>query len=376
MTFQDVIVIGAGAAGSTAAFHLAEAGIKVSLLEKNASTLIKPCGGGMASAVQDWFPFDLKPVVDEVIQKVEFSWCLEDQVIADLQDSTPFWIVRRERLDSFLIEKAINAGAELFRPFEVSSLKKVERYWRITSKDGKELEAKAVVIADGSNSPWPKAFGLGPKAQHHAATTSVRLERRGTLKEGTSRFDFGLVHHGFTWAFPLSGGVNIGVGTFIGNNQSDSQTVLEKVLPSLGFDPKEGEKQESLLRVWNGHHSLHGEGIIAIGDAASLCDPFLAEGLRPALISGCEAALSIKNWLKGDANDLSSYSSAMKRRWGNSMAWGKRIAQVFYRFPKVGYQLGVKRPTAPKRIAQILSGRIGYEEIAQRVIKRFIFQKQ
>lgn len=56
------------------------------------------------------------------------------------------------------------------------------------------------------------------------------------------------------------------------------------------------------------------------------------------------------------------------------MAWGKRISQVFYRFPKVGYQLGVKRPTAPKRIAQILSGEMSYEDIAKRVIKRLLFQ--
>ncbi len=64
----------------------------------------------------------------------------------------------------------------------------------------------------------------------------------------------------------------------------------------------------------------------------------------------------------------------MQRNWGNSMAWGKRISQVFYRFPKVGYQLGVKRPTAPKRIAQILSGEMSYEDIAKRVIKRLLFQ--
>ena len=58
------------------------------------------------------------------------------------------------------------------------------------------------------------------------------------------------------------------------------------------------------------------------------------------------------------------------------MAWGTRIAQVFYRLPKVGYQLGVKRPTAPQRIAQILSGDMGYGDIAQRVIKRLLFQRK
>ena len=57
------------------------------------------------------------------------------------------------------------------------------------------------------------------------------------------------------------------------------------------------------------------------------------------------------------------------------MAWGRRIAQVFYRFPKIGYQLGVKRPTAPKRIAQILSGEMGYADIAQRVIKRLLLKR-
>jgi flavin-dependent dehydrogenase len=127
--------------------------------------------------------------------------------------------------------------------------------------------------------------------------------------------------------------------------------------------------------VWNGHHRLDGNGIAVVGDAASLCDPFLAEGLRPALMSGCEAARHLSQWLKGDSRDLRGYSRAMRERWGESMAWGRRIAQVFYRFPGVGYQLGIKRPTAPRRIAQILSGEMGYGDIAQRVIKRLLLQR-
>jgi hypothetical protein len=72
---------------------------------------------------------------------------------------------------------------------------------------------------------------------------------------------------------------------------------------------------------------------------------------------------------------LKAYTAIMRRDWGDSMAWGKRIAQVFYRLPRVGYQLGLKRPTAPQRIAQILSGEMGYGDIAQRVIKRLLFQR-
>tara|TARA_B100001939_G_scaffold117633_1_gene102065 strand:+ start:2853 stop:3134 length:282 start_codon:yes stop_codon:yes gene_type:complete len=92
-------------------------------------------------------------------------------------------------------------------------------------------------------------------------------------------------------------------------------------------------------------------------------------------MSGCEAARHLNQWLKGDSKDLQGYSRTMRKRWGESMAWGRRISQVFYRFPGVGYQLGIKRPTAPRRIAQILSGELGYGDIAQRVIKRLLLQR-
>lgn len=329
----------------------------------------------MAASVQQWFPFDLQPAVDDVIKQVDFSWCLTDPVVAELPGSAPFWIVKRERLDALLLEQAIALGAELKRPFEVTNLQPSDNHWLVHSKDREVLEAKAVVLADGSGSPWPTRLGIGPRDLHLAKTLSVRLEGMGTLQPGTARFEFGLVHHGFAWAFPLANGINVGVGTFIGRRASDAEAVLEQLLPDLGFASTAGLRQTADLRVWNGHTPLHGKGIVAVGDAASLCDPFLAEGLRPSLMSGCEAAVSLDSWLNGTEPDLSNYTKRMRERWGDSMAWGRRIAQVFYRFPNVGYQLGIKRPTAPRRIAQILSGEMGYGDIAQRVIRRLLLKR-
>ncbi len=165
------------------------------------------------------------------------------------------------------------------------------------------------------------------------------------------------------------------MGTFLDSkNPIHVDEILKSFLPDLGFAPCEIVGQEKKLRVWNGHSNLNGDGILLVGDAASLCDPFLAEGLRPALMSGFEAARSLIYWLDGNINYLNEYTKTIKKNWGDSMSWGKRISQVFYRFPKVGYQLGIKRPTAPKRIAQILSGEMSYEDIAKRVIKRLLFQ--
>ncbi len=372
----DVLIVGAGAAGSAAAFHLAAAGHSVALLERDPEPRLKPCGGGMAASVQSWFPFPLDPAVEQVIQRVDFSWCLDDPVVAELPGDAPFWIVRRESLDQLLAQQASQAGAQCLNGIEITAIVRDADYWTVTANDGRHWQGRAVVIADGSGSPWPQRFGLGPKQIQTATTMSVRLEGQGSMADGTTRFEFGLVKQGFAWAFPIAGGVNIGVGSFIGKQDADPDDVLAQLLPDLGFPADAGIRQRGQLRIWNGHHRLDADGIVVVGDAASLCDPFLAEGLRPALMSGCEAAHHLDLWLRGEQPNLRGYSEAMRKRWGDSMAWGKRIAQVFYRFPGVGYQLGIKRPTAPQRIAQILSGEMGYGDIAQRVIKRLLLKRR
>lgn len=371
----DVIVVGAGPAGASAAFALSAAGRRVILLERQAAPgLSSPCGGGMAASVQRLFPFDLSPVVDQVIRRVRFTWSLEDPVVADLPGDAPFWIVRRSRLDAYLAEQARQAGCELRCGSDAVAIAREEGLWKVRLAGAETLVARSLVVADGSSSSHAALLGLGPASPRFAATVSVDVE--GAVRDpDTARFDFGLVHHGFCWAFPRQGGTSIGVGTFIGQQEADSDAVLAALLPSLGFPADAGQRRRGRLRIWNGHHPLHGEGVVVAGDAGSLCDPFLAEGLRPSLLSGCEAASALDRWLAGDGGALAGYSASMRSHWGDSMAWGKRIAQVFYRVPKVGYQLGIKRPTAPQRIAQILSGEMGYGDIAQRVIRRLLFQR-
>ncbi|MBM5783568.1 MAG: geranylgeranyl reductase family protein [Cyanobacteria bacterium K_DeepCast_35m_m1_288] len=376
---HDVIVVGAGAAGSACAYHLAARGHRVLLLEAQSLPRHKPCGGGMAASVQRWFPFDLTPAVDQVIEQVRFTWCLDDPITAVLPGDSPFWIVQRSRLDQFIAQQAVAAGAQLIDAAVVETIERNGEGWTVQA-GGDRYTSRAVVVADGSNSRFAAQLSLGNPKPRFASAVAVEVEA-AVSEPNTARFEFGLVKHGFCWAFPRQGGYSIGVGSFIGNTDVDADAVLAQLLPSLGLAAGAGERIQSPLRVWDGHYPLHnGAGAVAVGDAASLCDPFLAEGLRPALLSGVRSAEALDRYLKADdgrqaGEALAGYSQTMRQQWGESMAWGRRIAQVFYRVPKVGYQIGIKRPTAPQRIAQILSGEMGYGDIAQRVIKRLLFQR-
>lgn len=370
----DTIVIGAGPAGCSAAFHLANRGRNVLVFEREPAGRIKPCGGGMAASVQRWFPFDLSSVVDQVIRNVRFTWTFADPVEANLPGEAPFWIVRRSVLDAFLAEKAVDAGATFRFSTGAESVQRQGDLWQVLDQQGERWLARSLLIADGSSSALASTLGLGPPRPRYASTLSVEVECP-IREQGVAYFDFGSVPQGFCWAFPRHHGYSIGLGTFLGHAEVDGEAVLQRLLPSLGLSPDAGQRQPSRLRIWDGHYPLDGDGVLVAGDAASLCDPFLAEGLRPSLMSGCQAAVGLDSWLGGDPQGLRAYSAVMRREWGDSMAWGKRIAQVFYRLPRVGYQLGLKRPTAPQRIAQILSGEMGYGDIAQRVIKRLLFQR-
>ena len=368
----DIIIIGGGLSGSSTALNLSKKGYSVLIIEKESSGSIKPCAGGMASSMRKYLPLDIDESIESKIRTVEFRWESSDNVVADLSGESPFWIIRREKLDNLLLNEAIKYDTEIIRPVQVEEVTRQDDNWLLKCSNSYIYKSKFLVIADGSQSQWTRYFKLGPREPKFANTIALRLKGLGNIPKNAVRFEFGFVKYGFAWAFPLKDTVNIGLGTFINNKLLEDNELNNKVIKSFGFEDSSFKVVHKKLRIWNGINNLHGDSVIAVGDAASLCDPFLAEGIRPSLISSYFAAESIDQCLTRNNTDLNNYSENINKEWGKSMAWGKRIAQIFYRFPRTGYQLGVKRKTAPKRIAQILSGQMNYEDIAMRVIKRLL----
>ncbi len=83
-----------------------------------------------------------------------------------------------------------------------------------------------------------------------------------------------------------------------------------------------------------------------------------------------KGAEAIDRALAGEANALEKYTQIISEEWGSEMVWAKRLADTFYSIPKIGYQVGVKRPSATEIMLKILSGELRYSEVVNRVLRR------
>jgi len=92
----DVVIIGGGLSGSSAALNLSKKGYSVLIIEREKFQDYKPCAGGMASSMQKFLTLDINDAIESKIKNVEFRWKAADNVTADLTGESPFWIIKRE----------------------------------------------------------------------------------------------------------------------------------------------------------------------------------------------------------------------------------------------------------------------------------------
>ncbi len=367
----DCIVIGAGPAGATAAYHLAARDRTVLLLEKAKLPRYKPCTGAVSPSVAQWLPVDFTPAINLTTRRVRYTWKLEDAVEAELE-TAPIWMVQRPVFDAFLVEQAANQGAKVQDGTPVLGLSKLDQGWQVDLPSGQQT-ARYLIAADGSTGPTANWLGFKPiKARQ---TTVLEVPADADPKQQAINFEFGLVKQGCAWCFPKQGGYSLGVTRFVGGDLKQPQQVLADYAQSFGVDPNQGQFSAHPLQLWQGRRSLHTHRAVLVGEAAGLVDPLAVEGIRPAMYSGTRAAEAIDRALVNDAStaesgNLAHYSETIRAEWETDIQWAQRIASVFFRVPSIGYQVGIKRPSATKRLGQILAGEVRYVDIANRVIRR------
>ncbi len=364
----DCIIVGAGPAGGSAAYHLAKRGRSVLLLEKASLPRYKPCGGGVSPQVAQWFDFDFSPAISLKIKAIRYTWKMDDPVEAEINTPEPIWMVRRDVFDHFLVQQAQKQGAELRDNTEVTGTEFRSDRWVVKTAT-ENFEGRYVIAADGAKGPVSKWLGFKDRKRRLGGA----LEAEAMVANPDARFihfEFGMDNNGYIWNFPKIDGYSIGVGTFRGGEPQDFKTILSEYANLFGIDSTTCKQFGHPLCLWDGDQKLHTQNALLAGEAACVVDPFTAEGIRPSMLTGVKAAESIDSALSGDANALERYSQVISEEWGADMLWAQRLAGVFYRVPGIGYRMGIKRPAATYRMGQILCGDLRYADVASGAIKR------
>ena len=368
----DCIIVGAGVAGASAAYHLAKAGHKVLVLEKSLFPRYKACSGAVSPAIAPWFDFDFSPAISRKVEQISLTWQMGDAINLTLKSPEPMWMVDRSVFDQFLIQKAQSLGAEFQADTTVTGVQLQGNQWQVVTNQG-NFAANYLIAADGAMGITSKLLKFKEKKTRRSVALEVSLEEGippQLAADGKTYFDFGSINNGYIWNFPKAGGRSLGITTFRGNDPKDLAKSLTTYAEKFGLTVKPGQIHESFSAIWEGNQNLHTDRALVIGEAAGLVDPLIGEGIRPGVLSGVRAAAAISAALGGDSQALAKYTQIIQQELGADMALGQKLAGLFYQFPKIAYKAGLKRPAIAQVMSMLLCGEITYTGIFDIAMKR------
>lgn len=349
----DVLIVGAGPAGSFAAETLALEGVRVALFDGRPAEEPKACGGGVTSKALKAWPY-LREAVGRTVDELEMYSPSGKKL--NLKLSEPFAIYSRRTFDTFLRMRARKAGAHIFTE-RVSFRERASHAdsWNVRGQQGQQWSAPFIVAADGANSRIAKLLA-GPLPN---SEMEVAFGYRTPLPpEGSAPTVVAFLPGwaGYAWAFPRMDHISFGIAT--------SQDAFDhQALDCLLWDFMRGyyrQRTDPTAHLWSAKASGNdardehierelrasaeryaaripglapetwdtrracGDGWALLGDAAGFADPVTGEGIYYALRS---AQLFAETYLAGDA---AAYEARWREDFGGELRRASVMRQRFY----------------------------------------------
>src|SRR5262245_37504947 len=236
----DVLVVGAGPAGSAAAIRLVEQGASVLLVDKAHFPRDKPCGGGLTGRALRHLPCAVDPVVEHIVERLVVRVGYRRK-LARRSEEPLIAMTQRRRLDLHLAEQAAVAGVDFRDGVAVSAIELDEE--GVSARVGAHsVRASFLVGADGANGVVAKAAGLGDGIVRGVALEgNVSWDTLGrALYDMTAWVELGIVPGGYGWVFPKGDHANLGVGGWMSEGPN-LRVHLDRLAREHGIEPSELE---------------------------------------------------------------------------------------------------------------------------------------
>ena len=352
----DALIVGAGPGGSTAAYHLARHGMNVLMVEKASFPREKVCGDGLTprAAVQlrrlgidvDDPRFERHRGLRIYSRRVtlELPW-------PDLEDFPGFGLVMtRSEFDELLARHAEKAGARLMEQTE--AVAPIQDDGWVTGatirrgEDGPEtvVRARFVIAADGAASRFASQVGVRrdtAKPLGIAARRYYRIDRHPGpwLEVWMDLWERDTILPGYGWLFPLAdGSVNLGAGvlnTFRDFKDVSAQRVFDafwRMLPAewnVNEGSAEGRVLSGPLPMGFSRTPTAVPGMLVVGDAAGMVNPFNGEGIAYAMEAGEIAAELIHDALVSDRPGIAHlYPAILRERYARYYRIGTNFVRA------------------------------------------------
>jgi geranylgeranyl reductase family protein len=392
----DVIVVGAGPAGSTTAYHLAQSGADVLLLEKSSFPREKVCGDGLT-------PRAVKAITAMGIDTSEQAGWLHNKGLRiigggmrlelpwpDLASFPDYGLVRpRSDFDDLLVRQAVKAGALLRENTNVQGPVLDDRTGRITGvtardEDGHEVTYRAplVIAADGNSSRLSLAMGIHKRDDRPmgvAVRTYYKSPRHDDdwLESWLELWDRGSdgrerLLPGYGWIFGVGDGTsNVGLGilnTSTAWGKVDYKDLLKRWLEQT---PEEwGYREENRTQPIRGaalpmgfnRQPHYSRGMLLVGDSGGMVNPFNGEGIAYAMESGELAAEIIAQALArptAEAREraLEAYPQTLKSTYGGYYTVGRVFVKLIGddRVMKLATRHGLPHPVLMRFVLKLMA---------------------
>lgn len=355
----DVAIVGAGPAGSYAAYLLAKQGARVALVDKSRFPREKPCGGALSRKALSLVEFDLSPVIH---RRVNGAWLAfgERAVYRDAGDGAVAMTVRDE-FDRYLLDRATEAGATFHPETAFTGVESNGKDIELATSRG-PLRARYLFAADGVASQVRSRIFGKDVVEYAPAVEALVYAPRDTLERFADRalLDLDAMPRGYGWIFGKRDHLNAGVYSIYGGRgiraHLDAFIARQPALARHERIRYVGHP----IPVRNRLRAFERGRVWLLGDAAGLAEAILGEGIYFALKSADIAARAFA--AAGGRPEEGEYTQALMRELLSELAAAERLARLCYARQRFVFERIARSRYASGLFLGVVTGDVGYRE--------------